>query len=120
MDVFVNRRRHLLALIKQEGSNKQLARRLGMGAGYLSHLKTGRTNIGEKMARRIEEKMGMPRGAMDIAPGEVQQINDLLEVVPREQALNCILNYLPRMEPPQQKAVLEALVGLAQFDDSNK
>lgn len=60
------RRREIFRDIVTPFANQELAANaLGLsGAAQVSHLKTGRKNIGEELARRIESKAGLPAGAM--------------------------------------------------------
>lgn len=47
------------------GMLKTFAGHLGMSERYLSHLKCGRKNMGNAVARGIEEALGLTRGWMD-------------------------------------------------------
>jgi hypothetical protein len=49
----------------QRGMLKLFAQRLDLSDRYLSHIKCNRKNIGNLVARAIEEKLKLPHGWMD-------------------------------------------------------
>ncbi|MES2535789.1 MAG: hypothetical protein V4632_07930 [Pseudomonadota bacterium] len=49
----------------QRGMLKLFAERLGLSDRYLSHIKCNRKNIGNAIARTIEERLQLPHGWMD-------------------------------------------------------
>lgn len=58
---FINQRPHL----PRRGMLKLFAEHLDMSDRYLSHVKCNRKNIGNNVARSIEEQLNLPRGWMD-------------------------------------------------------
>jgi transcriptional regulator with XRE-family HTH domain len=68
MDIKEKRRQNLLLLIKENSSQKNLAKRLekaNIDESYLSQMKTGSRSIGEKTARNIELCLNLPNLWMD-------------------------------------------------------
>lgn len=63
-----HRRENLLALESRYGSLEGLSDAVGVSASYLSQMKKVR-HMGDKVARRIEKKLGLPNGMMDLPPG---------------------------------------------------
>jgi transcriptional regulator with XRE-family HTH domain len=49
----------------RRGMLKAFAEKLDLSDRYLSHIKCGRKNIGNSVARGIEEKLNLPHGWMD-------------------------------------------------------
>ena len=58
---FIDQHPHL----PQRGMLKLFAQRLNLSDRYLSHIKCNRKNIGNLVARSIEEQLKLPRGWMD-------------------------------------------------------
>ena len=61
------RRANLLLLVKELGSLKALGERTETPAAYLSQIKnrSNERGMGDEIARRIETKLGRPKGWMD-------------------------------------------------------
>jgi hypothetical protein len=51
--------------LPERGMLKMFADRIGLSDRYLSHIKCKRKNIGNNVARTIEEALGLPHGWMD-------------------------------------------------------
>lgn len=51
--------------LPQRGMLKLFAERIDLSDRYLSHIKTGRKNIGANVARHIEAKLKLPHGWLD-------------------------------------------------------
>ena len=64
-----HRRENLLALERQYGSLEALSDAVGVSASYLSQMKKIR-HMGDRVARRIEKKIGLQPGSMDQPPGQ--------------------------------------------------
>jgi hypothetical protein len=60
-----NRIKNLKALIKKHGSAVELSKATNTYTGYFSHVIGGRRNLGDKLARRIEDSLGLQTGWMD-------------------------------------------------------
>lgn len=74
MDKNQNRKQWLRVLKIKEGSNRQLAAKLGTDENYLSTIMSpnGNRNLGDDLARRAEDVYGLPPGVMDL-PSEAAQ-----------------------------------------------
>lgn len=57
---------NLRQLIKREGAVSQLALRLQISPIYIYRVLDGKFNIGDSMARKIEDSYGFPSGWMDV------------------------------------------------------
>lgn len=60
-----NRRANLIKLIENYGTIEQFAEMADQSAGYLSQIKNGTRNMGTRIARKIEQAMGLADGWMD-------------------------------------------------------
>lgn len=131
-DYRANRRNNLFALEKQYATLAHLEERTGVSASYLSQLKKFR-HMGDKTARRIEKKLTLPEGWMDVshptgAPPGTQKATGGLAVpfepnqrtqyfleqylnapeamrVYLEQKLSAIAAYVEKLTPFQRKNI---------------
>lgn len=70
-DVNATRRRRLELLRSQRNENwKELAKALGTTASYISQIRSGTRELGEKTARKFERKLGLPNGWFDRSEGD--------------------------------------------------
>lgn len=60
------RKANLLKLIEQHGTLEKLAELTGSSPRHLSQMKNGTRNMGHKVARRIEAKLTLPAGWLDM------------------------------------------------------
>ncbi|MBF0379376.1 MAG: LexA family transcriptional regulator [Magnetococcales bacterium] len=69
-DISDLRREKLAQIIRQEGSQSSVARKIDTDPSYLSQIMSakGRRNVGEALARRIEERFNKQPGWMDVDP----------------------------------------------------
>ena len=65
MDNKERRRQYLLRAIARAGSIEDLAAQTETNPKHLSQLKNGTRGIGDKFCRKMEEKLGLKRGAWD-------------------------------------------------------
>lgn len=63
---------------KAEGSQAEFGRRFDMSAAHISQLLSRHRDIGDKLAREIEGKLGLERGELDRLPGNSTAITDPL------------------------------------------
>lgn len=61
---------NLLALSSKYGRIVDFCDRIAMNPSYFSQIKSGKKAIGDDIARKVEEKLGLPRGYMDSAQDE--------------------------------------------------
>jgi phage repressor protein C with HTH and peptisase S24 domain len=64
MDIETTRRQNLLILLEWAGSAAALAQMAGTAPAYISHIKTGKRELGGDLAARIEASVGLAPGAM--------------------------------------------------------
>jgi len=57
---------NLMDLLKKHGTQKAFAEYTGMDPAHVSQIVNGNRNMGDKVARQIEEKQGLPLGYMDV------------------------------------------------------
>lgn len=73
------RRQNLADLVKKYGSQAALARKIEKGSGYVWQLLQGPDkgggDIGDKVARDIEKKLGMPMNCMDSPLQQVRKLS---------------------------------------------
>lgn len=55
----------LRILVQEHGTQAQFARRYGLDASYISQILSGHRSFGEKSARNMETKIGLPPGTLD-------------------------------------------------------
>ncbi|WP_296029532.1 LexA family transcriptional regulator [uncultured Alcanivorax sp.] len=55
----------LRTLVLEYGSQAKFARKFGLDASYISQILSGHRAFGEKSARNMEQKLGIPLGALD-------------------------------------------------------
>lgn len=112
LTVFESRKLNLIHLLETAGvSGKEFAKRVDMNPGYLSQIlgPKGAKNLGETIARRIEEKLGIERGWMDHqqAQDAVDNAIKLWGVVLEQQMK--IAHYLNTLSA-KEKSHLEGLI----------
>lgn len=69
MDVKEIRLNNLLALASTYDQDVEFCKRIEMNPSYLPQLKSKTKTIGDKIARKVEEKLGLPHGYMDVTHG---------------------------------------------------
>jgi transcriptional regulator with XRE-family HTH domain len=80
---FISQHSHL----PQRGMLKLFAERLDLSDRYLSHIKCQRKNIGNNVARAIEERLKLPHGWLDREHDRLHPPNDEKEKLFLEMAL---------------------------------
>lgn len=70
------RRASIKRLIRDRfgGSQAQFGRAIERDDAYVWQLVHGKRGVGERIARHIERKLGLPRGELDMAPHELAQM----------------------------------------------
>tara|TARA_R110001606_G_C14895268_1_gene593245 strand:- start:23 stop:412 length:390 start_codon:yes stop_codon:yes gene_type:complete len=117
------RRYHLLRAIAECQTIESLSRRTDLHPAYISQLKTGVRNIGNKTARKIETSMEWRQGSMDVPPLDEDQIGrdftSMLGEVSEDQLLAAMLESLPRLSNADgNRLLVQAL--LAQMEAAEK
>lgn len=83
MDIKEIRLQNLLTLLEKNDSDVEFCRRIEMNPSYLPQIKGRSKSIGDKIARKIEEKLGLERGYMD----SVQDVRLLPERIPEADVM---------------------------------
>ena len=94
-----HRRANLMALEKKFGSLEALSDAVEVSASYLSQMKNNR-HMGDKVARRFEQKLGLPKLSMDQPPGGMaaepggKQMSSLPHYSPDERVQEFLKDYM--------------------------
>lgn len=121
MSITEIRRDNLKRIIKKIGSQQIFAAKIGITQGQVSQLVTGRGQLGEKLSRKIEMKLGLDKYYLDggnIKSPVAEEINT--EIL--EQVIENVEAYLDRSGKklsPQRKAEVVRVMyqmGLADKD----
>jgi len=76
-DVRETRRLNLKMLVERKASTADFARFYQVDATYISQLLNGHRNMGEKSARNLEAKCGLPEKWLDQSQSQIQEQNNL-------------------------------------------
>ena len=123
MEIKEIRLENLLALAKREGQDLDFCKRIDMNPSYLPQLKSRSKAIGDKIARKIEERLGLERGYMDSihvvdeahptgpAPrADVMSVAYSIESMPepiREQFKRLVLSICAHCSTPEKQTASE-------------
>jgi len=66
-----------LKAVMAGASQKDFANQHGLDASYLSQILNGHRNLGEKAAANLEEKIGLPSGALVSPPSDAERVEAL-------------------------------------------
>lgn len=117
MDVKQTRDRNFNTLLKLYKNNRVFADTVGLASGHVSQIKTRVRNVGDEVARRIEQKLRLPHGWMDqshdtedppVVADEPARYQ-ILEPSEEKEWLDLIKALTPRQRD-QQKAAIRLLV----------
>lgn len=111
-NVFDKRRENLRKLVDDWGGPASLSRKLGYSNGsYLAQLvgPNPRREVGERLARSIEEKLGLPTLWLDGQPKAAPRINDDL-LAQCLQSVAVAIEESKRKIPSDRQATLATLV----------
>ncbi|HEX8106731.1 MAG TPA: helix-turn-helix transcriptional regulator [Kofleriaceae bacterium] len=108
------RRLRLLELAKQYGTLKALAEETGTDPAHLSQIKNSTRDMGEDVARRIEQALKKPAGWMDAPPGAQGPLaDDELEMLEKYRRASprwrLALRYLADVPDESQDEVSESV-----------
>ena len=111
------RRENLIQLARGYKSDRQFALAMGLVPSHVSQLLSGTRDMGEEVARRIEEKLGLPPGAISMepdAPSAPPLIEEALRALPADE-LKLLSDYR-RVSPRRQEMLREVAVGFAKLE----
>lgn len=123
------RRANLALLIDEAGSAAALEERTGTDATYLRNIRNGVRDMGTRLARRLEEKLGKPRGWMDTpqkgnTSADAEQLLAHYErASPEWQLALRMLAQLPVEQQPSAAAAINralAVSGLSESSEARK
>jgi transcriptional regulator with XRE-family HTH domain len=98
------RRVNLGNLIARYGGQRAFAERVGLSPAHVSQIMTGRRNVGDQVARRIEQALNRPPGWMDIDHSYAK--DNVPELTPRQAIL---LDHFEALTEEQQGELLREL-----------
>ena len=111
MNIKETRLANLLAQINPGESDLHFCNRIDLNPSYMPQLKSGLKTIGDKIARRSEERLGLPHGFLDIPQDDETMDSDLI-------ALARSLQSLPQpLRAPFRQLALQVAALLAREDD---
>lgn len=124
MEVKQIRLTNLRALIEREGAVSQLALRLQISPIYIYRVLDGKFNVGDSMARKIEEAYQRPAGWMDSIHSQVNQSRRVEREVPTltEAAMPPPARPLPVdpiEEPDPVEAVIDRVLEILEVEANN-
>jgi hypothetical protein len=118
MDITEIRRANLARLVNQAGTQRKLAEQTDSDALHVSQMMTGRRNMGDKVARRIEAKLGLPHGWMDAPQAETPAVAEALalyRVDPSVQAR--LLTLFEKLTQDQQEQFIKEITAAAKTNE---
>lgn len=91
MSITDTRVANIRALIEEMGSQASFCRRFNLNPTYISQLLNGHRTFGERAARKIEAKLGVPPGWLDrLQTGEGPMEADLPAHLTRVPVISCV------------------------------
>ena len=87
MNIKETRLANLLAQINPGESDLHFCNRIGLNSSYLPQLKSGIKSVGDNIARRSEEALGLPNGFLDLPQDEKTLDEDVIALARSLQSL---------------------------------
>jgi transcriptional regulator with XRE-family HTH domain len=112
MTVTEFRRAHLVLMIHKAGKAQDFAEEVGLGPSYVSQLVNGNREVGHKTARKIEMKMGLPKGAMDLPPdgSTDEMLVALFHTMSEDKILSAFSTAMPHLSQDGLRTLSAALL----------
>lgn len=117
MDIKEIRLANLLSLAQRHGQDIDFCKRIEMNPSYLPQLKSRLKTIGDKVARRVEEKLGLQRGYMDVSHEPTELPDKLPEADVMATAFS--IEALPKPLRDQFKRLVLQMLAHCNSDASN-
>jgi hypothetical protein len=107
------RRENLARLVRGYKSQRQFAKSVGLVPAHTSQLLSGTRDMGEDVARRIEDALGMPSGFLSLDPDVPPVVDPVLPALPADE-LKLLADYrrLSQKHRDTARVMLAALVAL--------
>ena len=115
------RRENLIRLVGSYKSQRQFANSVGLVPSHLSQLLSGTREMGEEVARRIEEALGMPVGFISLdpdAPPLMPIIEPALQCLPSDE-LKLLTDYR-RVSPKHREMARETIAAYVTFEQAQR
>lgn len=115
-DIYEIRRRNLDSIVGKPGMRGRIiefATKFEVHENWVSQVLRGARTMGEKAARNIERKTGLPRMALDHPDGPNQAIADSRNKLRTDQME--LLEMFEQSNPEVQRAILLAVKSLSQI-----
>lgn len=114
------RRDNLVRLASSYKSQRRFAHSVGLVPAHMSQLLSGTRDMGEEVARRIEQALGMSVGAMSLdpdAPPSMPVIEPVLQSLPSDE-LKLLTDYR-RVSPKHQEMAREMMAAYVVFEKTS-
>ena len=124
MDIYETRKSRVEELLAKYKTQKALADAIGREPAYVSFIlsnnPTYKKNIGEDLARAIEQKIGLDVGWLDRAEGDAGELEMLVEGYKRSGvAKRCAMIDLAGL-PDEAAAILAPIIAAMKAKNDNK
>jgi len=111
------RRTNLARLAQGYKSNRQFALEMGLAPSHVSQLLSGARDMGEEVARRIEEALGLTPGAISVesdAPPALPLLDEALRGLPADE-LKLLSDYR-RVSPRRQEMLRDTAAAYVKLE----
>ena len=113
------RRDNLKRLLADYSTQRDFGEAVGLAGSQISHILTGRREMGDEIARRIEKALGKPLGWMDRSALTQEPALEMeLASLPADQS-KLLLDY-KRLSPKHQEMVRETAAGYLALEQRRK
>lgn len=124
MNINEIRRANLIRLIgnaHERGAPSQFAKKYNLPPDQVRHILTGYRSMGEKLARKFEEAMGLPAGELDkdLSDSVASEAATYLANNLGSEALD-VINTFRELDPEKRKIVAQMIRSLAPQKNSNE
>lgn len=115
-DIREIRRQHLMRLLDGYPTQRKFAEAVGLAPAHISQMVTATREIGNTVARRIEQALGLALGSLDRAePMESVDLDLLLKQTLTSDKLKLLRDY-EQLSPRHQEMVRETAAAYVSFE----
>lgn len=118
LEIQARRRGNLNRLLADYKTQRQFGDAVGLSVAQISHIVTGVREMGEEVARRIEQTLGLPLGWMDRSDVAVEEPIDYSRAFPADQAK--LLADYQRLSPKHRDVVRELMAMYARQEQEQE